>query len=93
MDIEKELEQGVERIPRVEQPQVANVLNYVYAIMGLVAVVVIVYNAISYLTSQGDPSKTKKATQGLIFAGIGLGVILLAFFITNVLFTTVGGAE
>lgn len=73
--------------------QLSTVLNYVYAILGMVAVVTIIYNAVVYLTSQGEPGTTKKATQGILFSVIGLGIVLLATLITNFVFTTVGGAQ
>lgn len=73
--------------------KLSTVLNYVYAILGMVAVVTIIYNAVVYLTSQGEPGTTKKATQGILFSVIGLGIVLLATLITNFVFTTVGGAQ
>lgn len=92
VDLQEQLSEGTENIPKGEF-QLATALNAVYGVMGLVAVVVIIYNAATYLSSQGDPGKAKKATQGLIFAGIGLAVVVLAVVITNFLATTVGGAK
>lgn len=91
VDVESQLN-GANNLPKGE-PQAANVLNYVYALLGLFAVVVIIYNAVQYLTAGGDPSKTKKATQGLVYAAVGLVVVLLATVITNLVFSTVGGAS
>lgn len=92
VDLSTELDEGTKNIPRGEF-QLGNILNYVYVFMGMLAVIVIVYNAIAYLTSQGEPSRTQKATQGLIFAAIGLAIVLLAAVITNFIFTTIGGAK
>lgn len=74
-------------------PDLQTILNYVYVVMGTVAVVTILYNAMMYLMSEGDPSRVKRATQGILFAAIGLVIILLATLITNFIFTTIGAAE
>ena len=60
--------------------------------MGTVAAAVFIYNGLMYVMSTGDPSRTKKATQGLIFAALGLAIVLLAAIITNFIFSTIEGA-
>ncbi|MBQ2659807.1 hypothetical protein IJF86_00015 [Candidatus Saccharibacteria bacterium] len=62
---------------------VTNVLNMAYAFGGLIAVGFIIYGGIMYTTSAGDPAKVKKASQTLLYASIGLLVVLLAAAITN----------
>lgn len=91
VDIEGQLEEGIKNIPR-EEIDIRNILNYVYVFMGMIAVVVIIYNGLMYVMSTGDPSRTKKATQGLIFAAVGLAIVLLATIITNYLFSVLGGS-
>lgn len=92
LDVANELKGGVQNLPTGEF-QLQTILNYVYAIMGMVAVVTIIYNAVVYLTSHGEPGTTKKATQGILFSVIGLGIILIATLLTNIIFTTVGEAQ
>lgn len=65
------------------------ILNFVYALSGLIAVVFIVYGGILYSTAQGDPGKIKTAGQTLAFAIIGLIIVLLATVFTNFIFTSV----
>lgn len=72
---------------------VQNVLNWVYGIMGVVAVIFIVYSAVGYLTAQGDPNKIKKASQSIAFAVIGLAIILLAAAITTFVFNSINEAQ
>lgn len=60
-----------------------NVLNWVYAVSGVVAVGVIIYGGIKYITSQGDPGKAKQASQIIAYALVGLAVVGLAAAITN----------
>lgn len=62
---------------------VTNILNAAYAFAGLIAVGFIIYGGIMYTTSAGDPAKTKKASQTLLYSIIGLAVVLLAAAITN----------
>ena len=85
-------EQWVNNIPNTndEQFNINFVLNWIYTIVGLVAVVYIVYSASAYLTSQGDPGKIKQASQSIAFAVVGLLVVLLAAVITNFVFVAVG---
>lgn len=49
----------------------------------IMAVGFIVYGGISYITSNGSPDKAKKALRTLIFAAVGLVVVILAAVITN----------
>jgi len=74
------------------QETVANAFNWAYAAAGLVAVVFIIKGGIDYLLSAGDPGKVKKATQSLIFAVVGLVLVLVAAVITNFVISSVGGA-
>ena len=70
-------------IPKNTDIDVTLILNWVYAFGGLVAVGVIVYGAVIYATTQGDPGKMRQASQTIAFALVGLAVILLAAAITN----------
>ncbi|MBQ3309144.1 hypothetical protein IJG78_00515 [Candidatus Saccharibacteria bacterium] len=67
-----------------------NVINWVLGAAGLVAVGIIIYGAVKYLTSQGAPDKTKQASQIIAFAVIGLAVVALAFAITNFVLGAIG---
>lgn len=79
-----ELEQGLKKIKDANVDlNVTSILNWVYAISGIIAVGYIVYGAVNYVNSQGDASKAKQAAQTLVWAVIGLGVIILATAITN----------
>lgn len=49
----------------------------------IMAVGFIVYGGISYITSNGSPDKARKALRTLIFAAIGLVVVIAASAITN----------
>jgi hypothetical protein len=61
----------------------SNGLNIVYFVLGIVAVVVIILAGYQYLTANGEAQKAAKAMQTILFAVIGLVVVIMAFAITN----------
>lgn len=69
---------------------VTNVLNAAYFIAGMVAVGMIVFAGIQYITANGEPAKTKKAMDTIIFCVVGLIIIIAAFAITNFVITRAG---
>lgn len=62
---------------------IQTILNNVYFIAGVVAVVVIIIGGMSYITSSGDSSKVTKAKNMIVYAVVGLVLTMLAFGITN----------
>ena len=62
---------------------VVNILNGIIAVSGLVAVIFVIVGGVQYMTSAGDPGKTKKAKDTILYAVIGLIVCVLAFAIVN----------
>jgi len=48
------------------------------AISGFVAVIIIIIAGIQYMTSGGDPQKINKAKDTILFAAIGIIVVVLA---------------
>lgn len=62
---------------------VANIMNVVYLVAGMVAVLVIVAAGFMFITSQGDMNNIAKAKNTILYAVIGLVVVLLAFVITQ----------
>ena len=69
---------------------VQNVLNIVYFVVGIVAVGMIIYAGIQYLTANGEPGKAKKAMDTIIFSVVGLIVVIAAFAITNFVINQLG---
>lgn len=59
------------------------ILNGIIGFLGVVAVIVIVIGGVMYMTSQGDPGKTKKAKDTILYATIGLIISVLSFIIIN----------
>ena len=72
---------------------VGMVLGWVYAAIGLVAVIYLIYSAVAYLMSQGDPGKIKQASQSIVCAVIGLVIVLLAAAITYFVMGALGATQ
>ena len=70
---------------------VRSILNTVYFWVAIIAVIVIIIGGVKYMTSQGDAGKVKMAKDTIMYAIIGLVVVLLAFSITNFVLRSVGG--
>ena len=60
---------------------VANVIQWTIGIAGVVSVVFVVYGAIAYITSSGNPDKLQRAKKSITYALIGLAIIIQ--FVTN----------
>lgn len=71
---------NVERID--EESVLTGVLNTVYAVAGIVAVIAIIGAGFFYVTSQGGSEGVKKAKNTILYAVIGLVVVIMAFSIT-----------
>ena len=63
------------------QDRVQNILNTVFLWAGIIAAIVVVVGGILYVTSQGDPAKTARAKMTILYAVIGLIVVLLSYAI------------
>lgn len=74
-------EAGVEKINA--NSVVTGVLNTVYFAAGVTAVIVIIISGMFYIISQGDASKIKRAKDGVLYAVVGLVIVLMAFILTN----------
>jgi hypothetical protein len=62
---------------------VASVLNFLSAIIGIVAVVMVMVGGFKYITASGDSSKASGARSTIIYALIGLLIVAFAQFITQ----------
>ena len=59
------------------------VLTTVYAWAGILCVLAMVIAGLFYVTSTANPSHTKRAREAILYAAIGLIVVLMAFVITQ----------
>ena len=71
-------------IPKIKADDLLpGVLSTVYWTAGIAAVIVIVVAGIFYSISQGEAAKIKRAREAIIYALVGLVVVMVAFTITN----------
>ena len=63
--------------------EIAQLLATVYVVAGIVAVIVIVIGGIRYSTSAGDSSGIQAAKNTIMYAVVGLVVIIAAAAITD----------
>ena len=78
------LNEGLSRLPNKDGNFTpTTILNYIYALIGLVAVFYIVLAAVNFTTAHGDVGKVTKAKNTIIFAVIGLVIVVLAAAVTN----------
>jgi hypothetical protein len=70
-------------IPKLTADAVlSSTLNTVYFVAGIIAVIVIIVAGYMYVVSAGDSAAVTKAKNAILYAVIGLVVIILAFAIT-----------
>lgn len=80
----QKIDAGSVNIPTATADNIlGNILNLVYFIAGLVAVVVIIVSGLMMTVQGNDPGKIAKRKQMITYGIVGLIVILLAFVITR----------
>lgn len=60
---------------------IVRALNYLLPLLGGVALVMVIYGGVLFITSSGDPEKLTKAKQTLLWAIIGIIIIVLSYAI------------
>lgn len=63
-----------------------NVLSVVFGALGVICILIITIAGLQYVLSGGDPQKTAKAKNTILYAVIGLVVAISAFTIVNFVF-------
>ena len=61
------------------------IFNKVFIWSGIIAVIMIIYGGIQYVTSVGNPQTTSKAKNTLIYSVVGLLIVIFAAAIVNVI--------
>lgn len=59
------------------------IVNWLLGFLGLIAVVMIIYGGFLYVTAAGNDEKIGKAKKIIMYAIVGIVVILLSFAIVN----------
>ena len=61
------------------------VINIMFYLLGIIAVIMIIVGGIRYTTSNGDPGAVKGAKDTILYSVIGLIIAILSFAIVNFL--------
>lgn len=76
--------------PRNADNTITGILNAVYFWMAVTAIGFIIYGGYLYITSSGEPGKIKKAKDVLLYATVGIVIVLVAFVVTQFVINGVG---
>lgn len=68
-----------------------NIFKFLNYAIGLIGVGMIIYSGFLYITSLGNPQKTKQALQSIIYTAVGFVVAILARAITMFILPKVAG--
>lgn len=71
---------------------IANGIRILLSMLGIVAVVIVLYGGFVWMTASGDPEKVDRAKRILINGGIGLVIIFMSWGITTFILTSILGA-
>jgi hypothetical protein len=64
-------------------PFVQDLLNMAISMAALIAVGILIYSGILYITAAGDDGKIEKATKGITYAVVGLIIAFISIIIVN----------
>lgn len=67
------------------------IVNFILYFLGLIATVMVIYGGFLYITSGGED--TEKAKKVLMYAAIGIVVVLISFALVNTLLTAADGVS
>lgn len=70
-----------------------NIVNFFLFFLGFIATIMIIYGGILYVTSGGEQEKIDKAKKILLYAIVGIIIILLSFAVVNTILTGAGTAN
>ncbi len=72
---------------------VKTIIDVMLFIVGIIAVIMIIWGGISYVLSAGATDKTKKARDTILYSVVGLVVAILAFALVQFVFSSLGGGN
>ncbi len=76
-------------VPTDFNDAILNATNWILGFVGMIAVLMIIWGGVTYLTSAGDEDKAKTGKKTLSYAIIGLVVAGIAYAIVDVIVTTI----
>lgn len=64
---------------------IKRIVDYILLFLGLIAVIMIIYGGFLYVTSAGNEENVAKGKKILIYAAVGIVIILISFALVNTL--------
>lgn len=77
---------GYNQEPQTPEYYVGLIINIIFSILGVIAVVLIIFNGFKWMTAGGNETKVKEARGGLTSSILGLLIILASYAITFFIF-------
>lgn len=71
---------------------ILTIINFFLGFLGLLAVIMVIYGGFLYVSSAGNEENVNKAKKILLYAVLGIVVIIISFALVNTLLTA-GGQE
>lgn len=72
---------------------ILNVINFVLGFLGIVAVAIVIYGGILYVTAAGSEEQAGKAKKSITYSVIGIFIIIGSFALINTLLSFGGGSS
>ncbi|HBB02692.1 MAG: hypothetical protein US89_C0005G0105 [Candidatus Peregrinibacteria bacterium GW2011_GWF2_38_29] len=72
---------------------IIKVVNFALGFLGLIAVVIIIYGGIRYVTSAGENDGVEKGKKSIMYAALGLIIVMGSYAIVNTLLKAPGGTD
>ena len=76
-------------VPTDFDDAILNATNWILGFVGMIAVLMLIWGGVTYLTSAGDESKAETGKKTLTYAIIGIVIAGLAYAIVNVIVVTI----
>lgn len=75
---------------------IRSLINILLIVVGAISVIMIIFGGFKFITSGGDTDKTKSGRNTIIYAAVGLALVMLSSFIVGFVFDTaddIGGSS
>lgn len=69
------------------------IVNFALSFLGLIAIVIVIYGGVLYVTSRGDEEMTSKGKKAITYAVIGILIIMGSYALINTVLTAGGGGD
>ncbi|PJC37318.1 hypothetical protein CO046_01100 [Candidatus Peregrinibacteria bacterium CG_4_9_14_0_2_um_filter_53_11] len=71
---------------------IINTVNFALSFLGIIAVVVVIYGGFLYVTAAGNDDQTGKGKKAILYAGVGILIIIASYAFVNTILTFGGGS-